>query len=132
MVAFSPASPMVTRKAGRPISSDWLKKAGFPTLAPTYPLGTAPFQQAWPAFTVTDWAEQSAETVARYQKAHALPANVVVLGWSMAGRIAVPLAEALRRRGLGIELFVAMAATPGLPNLLPGFSRARPRRPWPC
>ena len=52
----------------------WLKEAGFPTLALTYPLGTAPFQQAWPAFTVTDWAEQSAETIARYQKAHALPA----------------------------------------------------------
>jgi hypothetical protein len=104
----------------------WLKKAGFPTLALTYPLGTAPFQQAWPAFTVTDWAEQSAETVARYQKAHALPANVVVLGWSMAGRIAVPLAEALRRHGIGIELFVAMAATPGLPNLLPGFSALAP------
>jgi surfactin synthase thioesterase subunit len=76
--------------------------------------------------TVTDWAEQSAETVAHYQKAHELPANVVVLGWSMAGRIAVALSEALRRRGVGLELFVAMAATPGLPNLLPGFSALAP------
>jgi hypothetical protein len=40
----------------------------------------------------------------------------------MAGRIAAPLAKAMRRRGVDIELFVAMAASPGLPNLLPGFA----------
>lgn len=104
----------------------WLREAGCSTLALTYPLGVTPFEQAWPAFTVTDWADQSAEIVARYRKAHALPANVVILGWSMAGRIVVPLTEALRRRGVGIELFVAMAATPGLPNLLPGLSTLAP------
>jgi hypothetical protein len=100
----------------------WLKEAGYSTLALTYPLGAPPFGQAWPTFTVNDWAEQSAEIVARYRQIDGLPTNVVVLAWSMAGRIAAPLAKAMRRRGVDIELFVAMAASPGLPNLLPGFA----------
>ena len=100
----------------------WLKEAGYSTLALTYPLGAPSFGQAWPTFTVNDWAEQSAEIVARYRQIDGLPTNVVVLAWSMAGRIAAPLAKAMRRRGVDIELFVAMAASPGLPNLLPGFA----------
>jgi hypothetical protein len=46
----------------------WLKEAGYSTLALTYPLGAPPFGQAWPTFTVTDWAEQSAEIIARYRQ----------------------------------------------------------------
>ena len=71
---------------------------------------------------MTDWGEQSAEIVARHVKAHDLPARVVVLGWSMAGRIAQPIAASLRKRGIEIELFVAMAAATALPNLLPGLA----------
>jgi hypothetical protein len=104
----------------------WLREAGYSALALTYPLGAAPFEQAWPAFTVADWAEQSAEIVARCHGAHAPSANVIILAWSMAGRIVVRLAEALRRRGIEIEIFVAMAATPGLPNMLPAFSALAP------
>lgn len=100
----------------------WLNKEGYSTLALTYPLGAPPFERFCPAFTVTDWAEQSAEIIARYRAPHAAAAKVVILGWSMAGRIVVRLAEALQRRGVGIEVFVAMAASPGLPNLLPQFS----------
>jgi hypothetical protein len=104
----------------------WLREAGYSALALTYPLGAPPFEQFWPAFTVADWAEQSAEIVARYHGASAASANVIILAWSMAGRIVVRLAEALRRRRIEIEIFVAMAATPGLPNMLPAFSALAP------
>jgi hypothetical protein len=38
----------------------------------------------------------------------------------------------MRRRGVDIELFVAMAASPGLPNLLPGFASLAPDAPGPA
>jgi hypothetical protein len=104
----------------------WLKEAGYSTLALTYPLGVSPFAEAWPTFTVTDWAEQSAEIIARYSQIDGLSTKLVVLAWSMAGRIAAPLTRAVRRRGVDIELFVAMAASPGLPNLLPDFGSLAP------
>jgi hypothetical protein len=104
----------------------WLNEAGYSTLALTYPLGLSPFAQTCPTFTVTDWAEQTAEIIARYTQIEGLPTKVVVLAWSMAGRIAAPLTTAMRRRGVDIELFVAMSASPGLPNLLPGFASLAP------
>jgi hypothetical protein len=84
------------------------------------------FDTAFPQFSITNWAEQSAEIIARYVDRNGLPANVIVLGWSMAGRIAEPLHTALRRKGKGIELFVAMAAASALPNTLPGLDQLQP------
>jgi hypothetical protein len=81
---------------------------------------------AFPQFSVRDWGAQTAELVDRTVTAHGLPRSVVILGWSMAGRIAEPLATALRARTIEPELFVAMAATPPLPGLLPGLSELRP------
>src|ERR1700679_3845114 len=104
----------------------WLNEAGYSTLALTYPLGVSPLAPTCPTFTVTDWAEQTAEIIARYTQIEGLPTKVVVLAWSMAGRIAAPLTTAMRRRGVDIELFVAMSASPGLPNLLPGFASLAP------
>jgi hypothetical protein len=57
---------------------------------------------------------------------HGLPRRILVLAWSMAGRIAQPLNSACRERDLEIELFVAMTATPPLPNLLPALDALRP------
>src|ERR1700733_10497172 len=91
----------------------WLKEAGYSTLALTYPLGAPPFGQAWPTFTVNDWAEQSAEIVARYRQIDGLPTNVVVLAWSMAGRIAAPLTRAMRRRGVDTSSSLRWRHLPG-------------------
>ena len=105
----------------------WLKQEGTPFLAISYPMGHPVFAKAYPDFSMTDWGEQSAEIVARHVKAHDLPARVVVLGWSMAGRTAQPIAASLRKRGIEIELFVAMAAATALPNLLPGLATVKPQ-----
>lgn len=61
----------------------WLKEAGYSTLALTYPLGVSPFAEAWPTFTVTDRAEQSAAIIARYRQIDGLSTKLVVLAWSM-------------------------------------------------
>lgn len=105
----------------------WLHADGFASLVLSYPIASkGVFNAAFPQFSITDWAEQSAEIIARYVDRHELPENVIVLGWSMAGRIAEPLHAALRRRGKGIELFVAMAAASALPNTLPGLNQLKP------
>lgn len=105
----------------------WLQEEGFATLCLSYPLDRqGVFDTPYPYFSMTDWAEQSAEIISRYVNANALADRVVVLGWSMAGRIAEPLNEALQRRGTGIELFVAMAGASALPNILPGLKGLRP------
>ena len=105
----------------------WLHEEGFASLVLSYPIDSrGVFDTAFPHFSVTDWAEQSAEIIARYMDRNGLPANAIVLGWSMAGRIAEPLHAALRRKGKGIELFVAMAAASALPNTLPGLDHLKP------
>jgi hypothetical protein len=105
----------------------WLHAEGFASLVLSYPIDSrGVFDAAFPQFSITDWAEQSAEIIARYVDRNGLPANVIVLGWSMAGRIAEPLHAALRRKGKGIELFVAMAAASALPNTLPGLDQLKP------
>lgn len=105
----------------------WLRREGIPFLAISYPMGNPVFAAAYPDFSMTDWGEQSAEIIARHVKTHNLPSRVVVLGWSMAGRIAEPITASLRKRGIGVELFVAMAAATALPNLLPALAHAKPQ-----
>jgi hypothetical protein len=105
----------------------WLNAEGFGSLVLSYPIDNrGVFNAAFPQFSITDWAEQSADIIARYVDRNGLPANVLVLGWSMAGRIAEPLHTALRRKGKGVELFVAMAAASALPNTLPGLDQLKP------
>ena len=113
---------------GRPADflGHWLQREGLAMLALSYPMGVPPFTAAYPAFGVPDWAEQSAEIVARHVAAHRLPNKVVVLAWSMAGRVAEPLTVRLRQRGVAVELLVALAASPAMPNLLPGLDALRP------
>lgn len=113
---------------GRPADflSYWLHREGFSVLAVSYPMANPAMEGVFPQFSVRDWGAQTAELVDRYVETHGLPPSVVILGWSMAGRVAEPLAAALRARGIRVDLFVAMAATPPLPNLLPALSELRP------
>lgn len=105
----------------------WLHEEGFASLVLSYPIDSrGVFDAAFPHFSITDWAEQSAEIIARYMDRNGLPANAIVLGWSMAGRIAEPLHSALQRKGKGIELFVAMAGASALSNTLPGLDELNP------
>lgn len=105
----------------------WLHEEGFPSLVLSYPIDNrGVFDAEFPQFSITDWAEQSAEIIARYVDRNGLRSNAIVLGWSMAGRIAEPLHAALRGRGKGIELFVAMAGASALPNTLPGLDHLKP------
>lgn len=90
----------------------WVREAGYPFLALSYPLDNPAFPTVHPDFSVRDWGEQIAESIADVVATQQLPREVVILAWSMAGRVAVPLADALKRQGCDIALFIAMVASP--------------------
>ncbi len=104
----------------------WLRRAGYPFLAVSYPIDHPVFDAPYPAFSVLDWGEQTAEIVEQFVVEARLPRQALVLAWSMAGRIAEPLNAAMARRGLAIELFVAMSASTALPGLLPALDQLQP------
>lgn len=105
----------------------WLRAEGFASLVLSYPLDRAGiFSTTFPNFTITDWAEQSAEIIVHHIDSHGLADEAIILGWSMAGRMAEPLHAALQRRGKSAGLFIAMAGASALPNTLPGLNHLKP------
>jgi hypothetical protein len=133
LVAFVTGGGVLARIAyghpkGRP--SDflfhWLCREGFSTLGMSYPIAHPAFSGCYPDFGMHDWAVQCAELIAGAVADYGLSKRVLVLAWSMAGRLAEPLKRALEARNIEIELFVAMTASTPLPNLLPGLASITP------
>jgi hypothetical protein len=65
-------------------------------------------------FNTHEWALQVTEAITSTVIECKLSKNIVLLGWSMAGRILKPISLNLKRRGLTIKLFVSLAATPAI------------------
>ena len=104
----------------------WLGEAGHPSLAVSYPLAVAEpvFDHVDPRLDFTAYTEAVANLIAAATIGRNAPPEVVVAGWSAAGNVAPRLAVSLAARGVALRLFVALAATPPLPNLVLG-SRIR-------
>lgn len=91
-------------------------------LAISYPLemldasSSSSFASAFaqcPHFSVIDWGEQVAQTTRKVIDQNHLASNEVILvAWSMAGKIVKPFAEAAVQHHLDFRLFVSLAATP--------------------
>jgi thioesterase domain-containing protein len=96
----------------------WLAKDGYGLLALSYPSDHAAFSMSCPDVTIPQWASSVAESILLHVREFPCR-EIVVLGWSMAGRSAVALARALHARRLNLACFVSLAATAPLPNLLP-------------
>ena len=112
---------------GRPedFLAHWLRRDGYPFLAISYPIDHPVFDAPFPAFSVRDWGEQTADVIEQIVIEAGLPRVALVLAWSMAGRIAEPLNAALTRRGVAIELLAAMSASTALPGLLPALDQLK-------
>lgn len=97
----------------------WLNGAGFDVLGISYPLeqshSTTKMIMAprHPDFRIPTWGQQAALTTRKVVDENALSGEVVLLGWSMGGKILKPYVAAARECGLRVKLFVALAATPG-------------------
>jgi len=121
LVVFIPGAGHLARIAyGGPGARDtdflayWLHRQGYGFLAISYPLGgTLTMTPAVPTFSITDWGRQAAEITHDTVATNHLDGHVILLGWSMGGRILEPYAEASLTAGLKLDLFVSLASTPG-------------------
>jgi hypothetical protein len=101
--------------------ASWLVLKGYPFLALSYPLESAGEKNLMPptapGFRIHDWGRQAAETTKRIVNEHNLSGNVILLGWSMGGKILEPFTAAAKDLGLTVKLFISLAATPGIYGL---------------
>lgn len=105
----------------------WFHEHGYGFLGISYPLDAElPLMSATsPAFTIPDWGVQTAGTIKAVIEENHLPQSVVILAWSMAGKVLQPVTVEARRLGIDVQLFISLAATPSLPGLLPTVSKER-------
>lgn len=128
LVVFIPGAHHTARIAygGHPGGRDedflahWLVKEGYNFLGVSYPIATrkAVIADAYPAYNARDWGKQAAEIAKRTIDEHRLTNRIIVVGWSMGGRIAEPITEAAEAAGLDVAFFVSLSATPGVTGLV--------------
>jgi hypothetical protein len=99
--------------------SHHLNNHGFNVLSVSYPLESTPeiMPANAPHFRIADWGRQAATTAKKIIDQHALPTTVVLIGWSMAGRVLVPFTISAKELGLDVVQFVSFAGTPGISGL---------------
>lgn len=94
----------------------WLNSHGHGLLAISYPIESEPeiIPATAPHFRIRDWGKQAAEVTHRIIEQHGLSKQVVLVGWSMGGRIVIPYSAHAHSLGIEVALFVSFAATPGI------------------
>lgn len=136
LVVFLPGAVHMARIAyGHPDArttdflAHWFNEAGYPFAAISYPLDVRQqtFTEVDPDLGLAQYARVVATYIRTLVDEWGLGPGVVVAGWSAAGNIAPGLNVALRDVGIDLELFVALAATPPLPNLIFGSLSATER-----
>lgn len=122
LVVFLPGAGHLARVAyGHPGSHRedfldyWLEVTGWGLLALSYPCGHPIFGRVDPTLSIAGWAHIAARLMADMDRDLRDP--IVVVGWSMAGRCAAQLADAVRELGIELACFIPLAASPALPGL---------------
>ncbi len=129
LVVFLPGAIHTARVAyGHPGSSPddflahWFEREGWSFAAVSYPV-----EVEQPVFEAVDanlglaaYNRALATYISSLVDEWSLRSDVVVLGWSAAGNSAPGLCDALRLVGCELSLFVSLAATPPIPNLVAG------------
>lgn len=98
----------------------WLKKKGYHFLAVSYPIDIAAggMQTSHPDFMIRDWGAQAAAIARKKIDQHGLGNRMIVLGWSMAGKVAQSVYDAARNANLQLDFYVSLAATPAIPGMI--------------
>jgi surfactin synthase thioesterase subunit len=97
----------------------WLNRVDFEVLSVSYPSEHAAISASAQTMTITQWAQCIAEVVTQIiDSPKSLQARpIVLIGWSMAGRLARSFAVAAHNNGLTLRCFISLAATAPIPNL---------------
>jgi thioesterase domain-containing protein len=100
--------------------AQWLVAQGYNFLGLSYPIETRNpvMDKTYPDFTARAWGQQAADIAGRIIEQHHLTRRVIVLGWSMGGKIAQPVSEAMRDKQLELDFFVSLAATVPVTNAI--------------
>ena len=106
----------------------WLQRANYSFLAVSYPLESDPMVMppTRADFTVRDWGAQAVDATKQTIEQEGLSNDVILLFWSMAGKILQPFALGANSRGLNVKLAISLAATPALRGLREALPRMTP------
>ncbi|MGY3488134.1 hypothetical protein ACVW1C_006017 [Bradyrhizobium sp. USDA 4011] len=99
----------------------WLREAGWGLLAISYPSDHPAFSRVYPDMTVRDWGASVTAITLGLLATCPRPRQVVVAGWSMAGRVARSVCQGLVRGGVPPIGFISLAASAPFPGLVPAF-----------
>ncbi|KAJ5225953.1 hypothetical protein N7468_007178 [Penicillium chermesinum] len=104
-----------------------LSQLGFNVLSLSYPLEIGDLMPTTAAyFRIPDWGRQAAVTTKKVIDEKGLTTrSIVLMGWSMAGRMPVPFNITAKELGLDVQQFISLSATPGIS----GIRAATPRLP---
>ncbi|KIN14921.1 alpha/beta fold hydrolase [Vreelandella titanicae] len=96
----------------------WLHQEGYNFLGISYPLDTESgvFAEPQPDFTVREWGRQTIELAKRTLESHNLNGPVIVMGWSMGGKIAQSVQSAADELGVDLDSYLSFVATPPIPG----------------
>jgi len=98
----------------------WIHKEGYSFLGISYPIQNPAFTKVYPNYNITDWGKQTADITSQYIKKYDLSKNVILVGWSMAGRIAPTFNIAAEKDKINLNLFIGLSSAPALPQCNPG------------
>ena len=98
----------------------WLNQKGYHFLAVSYPIDIPKggMETAHPDFLIRDWGAQVASLARKTIDKNGLGSRVIVLGWSMAGKVAQSVHEAAKDQNLHLDFYVSLAATPAIPGMI--------------
>ncbi|BCS27021.1 thioesterase domain protein [Aspergillus puulaauensis] len=102
--------------------SHWLSENGYGVLSLSYPLETDPEIMPTTAarFRIRDWGRQAAATTRKIIDEKNLgDPSIVLISWSMGGRMVVPFNIAAKELGLHVQQYISFAATPGFSTIRP-------------
>lgn len=102
----------------------WLKKRGYSFLGVSYPIETANpiYERSYPDFGVKAWGRQAAEISKHVIEQNRLNRHIIIIGWSMSGRIAPAFSKSAEDLGLIVDFFVSLSSTPAVMNAM-GLAR---------
>lgn len=97
----------------------WVNRKAYNFLALSYPIETTTrsIDQPCPEFTIRDWGRQVATLVKATISEHNLSGEVIVIGWSMGGKICQSVWEAMGSEQVNMRFYLALTATAPTPGL---------------
>ena len=101
----------------------WIHRLGYSFLAISYPIANPVFDHVYPGLSIANWADMNANIISTLREKKKITQPVVIMAWSMAGKVLVALSTSLHKKHIGILSAVSLSATVPFLNNIPGQSK---------